>query len=186
MEGMLDWGFLKRINGNIISLTCAMLCHVLRAWQTRIFKTPAQFKHDVVRDCFVRQRNTWLLFAKETREAFVLNLRRTITRRLDNQHSIRQERREGFRTTMTPITQNCSVTRSLPMSVDLESGFLDSDPASPEDGGRQTEELGLENARSPDPSSPRLLSLEDFEAGEVSPGGGVEIYNRMPRAGQKK
>ncbi|PUU79715.1 hypothetical protein B9Z19DRAFT_1124812 [Tuber borchii] len=211
MQGMLDQGFLKRINGNIICLTCAMLCHVLRAWQTGIFKTPAQFKHDVVRDLFVRQRNTWLGFAKETQKAFVLNLHWTMTRRLENQHSIRPERREGFTEDNDAVyaeLQHQLAVRSLPvgwgqdsldplqetdtsldfsqMSVDLESGFLDSDPAGPEDGCRQTEELGLEEARSPDPSSPLSLSLEYFEAGEVSPGGGVEIYNRMPRVGRKK
>ena len=44
----------------------------------------------------MRQKNTWLGFAKETRAAFVLNLRQTISRLLENQHNIRQERREGF------------------------------------------------------------------------------------------
>ncbi|PUU76847.1 hypothetical protein B9Z19DRAFT_1129070 [Tuber borchii] len=62
------------------------------------------------------------------------------------------------------------------MSVDLESGFLDLDPAGAEDRCRQTEELGLENFRSPDPSSPLLLSLEDFECGQASPGGGGNIH----------
>ncbi|PUU79407.1 hypothetical protein B9Z19DRAFT_1064296 [Tuber borchii] len=119
------------------------------AWQTGIYKTPAQFKHNVVRDHFVQQRNMWLGFAKETREAFVLNLRQTITRRLENQHSIWQESQ---------------------MSVDLESGFLDSDPASPEDRCCQTEELEPENTRSPDLSNSLSLSLKDFETGKASPG----------------
>ena len=44
----------------------------------------------------MRQKNTGLGFAKETREAFVLNLRQTIPRWLKNRHSIRQERREEF------------------------------------------------------------------------------------------
>ncbi|PUU72124.1 hypothetical protein B9Z19DRAFT_1139427 [Tuber borchii] len=61
------------------------------------------------------------------------------------------------------------------MSVDLESEFLDSDPAGLEDGCRQTEELRLENARTPDLFSPLLLSLEDFEAEEASPGEGGNI-----------
>ena len=40
--------FLERINGTMICLTCAMLCHALRALQTGIYKKPADFKHDVV------------------------------------------------------------------------------------------------------------------------------------------
>ena len=48
MQGMVDPGFLERINGTMICLTCAMLCHVLRALQTGIYKKPPDFKHDVV------------------------------------------------------------------------------------------------------------------------------------------
>ena len=48
MQGMVDPGFLERINGRMIGLTCAMLCHALRALQTRNYKTPMDFKHDVV------------------------------------------------------------------------------------------------------------------------------------------
>ena len=59
--------------------------------------------------------------------------------------------------------------------VDLESRFLDSDPASAEDGCHQAEELGPERAGSPDPSTRLSLSLEDFQAGEARPGGGEDI-----------
>ena len=48
MQGMVDPGFLERINGMMICLTCAMLCNVLRALQTGIHKKHADFKHDVV------------------------------------------------------------------------------------------------------------------------------------------
>ena len=48
MQGMVDPGFLERINGTMICLTCAMLCHALRALQTGIDEKPADFKHDVV------------------------------------------------------------------------------------------------------------------------------------------
>ena len=48
MQGMVDPGFLERINGTMISLTCAMLCHAQRALQTGIYKKPADFKHDLV------------------------------------------------------------------------------------------------------------------------------------------
>ena len=47
-------------------------------------------------DLFARQKNTWRGFEKATQDLFVLNLRQTITQRLEKQHSVRQERREGF------------------------------------------------------------------------------------------
>ncbi|PUU72528.1 hypothetical protein B9Z19DRAFT_1137365 [Tuber borchii] len=138
----------------------------------------------------------WLGFAKKTREVFVLNLYRTITRSLETQHSIWQERREGFmddndaiypelqyqldsdshgepaRRRQTPID---ALVRSLLMLVNLKSGFLDADPAGLEDRCRQTEKLGPENVRSPHSFSSLSLSLEDFEAGKASLGGGGNI-----------
>ena len=157
-----------------------------------------------------------------------MNLRQTISRQLENQHSIRQERRGGFiddndaiyaelqrqlagvshgQPAMQRRTPIDVLVRSLPVgwgpdsrgpsqetdmsldfsqtSVHLESSFLDADPASPEDGCHQAEELGPERAGSPDPSNRLSLSLEDFQAGEARPGG-VKIYNRTRRAGRKK
>lgn len=48
MQGILDPGFLKRINATMICLTCAMLCHALRAWQTGLYKRPSDFKPELV------------------------------------------------------------------------------------------------------------------------------------------
>ena len=48
MQGMVDPGFLDPINGTMICLTCAMLCHGVRALQTGIYQKPPDFKHDVV------------------------------------------------------------------------------------------------------------------------------------------
>ena len=48
-------------------------------------------------DLFARQKNTWRGFEKATQDLFILNLRQTITQRLEKQHSVRQERCEGFR-----------------------------------------------------------------------------------------
>ena len=96
-----------------------MLCHALRALQTGIYKKPADFKRDVVggkgvdswcvlsrtkmanrsrktQDLFARQKNTWRGFEKATQDLFILNIGQTITQRLEKQHSVRQERREGF------------------------------------------------------------------------------------------
>ena len=56
------------------------------------------------------------------------------------------------------------------ISVDLESIFLDSDRACPEDRCHQAEKLGLERGGSPDPANSLLLSLNDFQAGEARPG----------------
>ena len=47
-------------------------------------------------DLFARQKNTWREFEKATQDLFILNIRQTITQRLQEQHSVRQERREGF------------------------------------------------------------------------------------------
>ena len=48
MQGIVDPGFLELINGTMICLKCAMLCHALRALQTWIYKKPPDFKHDIV------------------------------------------------------------------------------------------------------------------------------------------
>jgi len=49
-----------------------------------------------MQDLFMRQKNTWRGFARATQDIFILNLRQKIAQRLEKQHSIRQERREGF------------------------------------------------------------------------------------------
>ena len=48
MQEIVDPVFLEQINYTIICLTCAMLCHALRALQSEIYKKPLDFKHDVV------------------------------------------------------------------------------------------------------------------------------------------
>ena len=47
-------------------------------------------------DLFARQKNTWRGFEKAMQNLFILNLRQTITKRLEKQHSVRQERGEGL------------------------------------------------------------------------------------------
>ena len=116
---MVDPGFLERINGTMICLTCAMLSLALRALQTGIYKKPLDFRHHVVgakvsdswsilswtkianrsrktQDLFARQKNKWRWFEKARQDLFILNLRQTITKRLEKQHSVRQDRYEGF------------------------------------------------------------------------------------------
>jgi len=45
---MLDPKFLKRINGTMVCLTCAILCHSLQALQTGVYKKPPNFNPEVV------------------------------------------------------------------------------------------------------------------------------------------
>jgi len=49
-----------------------------------------------MQDPFIWQKNTWGGFARATQDMFILNLRQKIAHRLEKQHRIRQERREGF------------------------------------------------------------------------------------------
>jgi len=48
MQGMLDPQFLKRINGTLVCLTCAILCHSLRALQMAVYKKHPNFNPEVV------------------------------------------------------------------------------------------------------------------------------------------
>ena len=99
---MVDPGFVEWINGTMICLTCAILCHALRALQTGIYKKLPDFKQDVVggkvseywrvisrtkiangsrktQDLFARQKTKWQGFEKTTQDLFILNLGQTIT-----------------------------------------------------------------------------------------------------------
>ena len=44
MRGIIDPAFLGRINGTMICLMCAIICHALRAWQTGVDKDQGDFK----------------------------------------------------------------------------------------------------------------------------------------------
>jgi hypothetical protein len=44
MQGIVQPDFLEQINGTMICLTCAILCHTLRAWQTGVYQEPRDFK----------------------------------------------------------------------------------------------------------------------------------------------
>jgi len=48
MRGIAEPDFLGRINGTMVCLTCAILCHTLRAWQTGISLETCVFKPDTV------------------------------------------------------------------------------------------------------------------------------------------
>jgi hypothetical protein len=46
---MLDPAFVERVNGTLVCLTCAILCHALRAWRTGVFPDSWEFKPDGAR-----------------------------------------------------------------------------------------------------------------------------------------
>ena len=48
MRGIAEPDLLGRINGIMVCLTCAILCHTLRAWQTGIYLETCVFKPDAV------------------------------------------------------------------------------------------------------------------------------------------
>ena len=108
---------MELINETIVCLTCAILCHTLRAWRTGAYLDPPEFKSDAVRgksllisrpfgqdvegsqisqDLFLRQRNTWRGFPEETQELMLRNLRETIVDKVQKENRVLKERREGF------------------------------------------------------------------------------------------
>jgi len=44
MPGIIDPAFLGCINGTMICLTCVIICHALRAWQTGVYKNQGGLK----------------------------------------------------------------------------------------------------------------------------------------------
>jgi len=48
MFGISEPDFLGRINGIMVCLTCAILCHTLRAWQTEVHLETCDFKPEAV------------------------------------------------------------------------------------------------------------------------------------------
>jgi len=54
MPGMLHTKFLKRINGTMVCLSWAILCHSLRALQTGVYKKPPNLDTEVVEGGRVR------------------------------------------------------------------------------------------------------------------------------------
>jgi len=48
MCGISEPDFLECINGTMVCLTCAMLCHTLRAWQPGFYLETCNFKAEAV------------------------------------------------------------------------------------------------------------------------------------------
>jgi len=48
MLGITEPDFLRRINAIIVCLTCAILCHTLRAWQTEVHLETCHFMPEAV------------------------------------------------------------------------------------------------------------------------------------------
>jgi len=46
--GISEPDFLGQINGTMVCLTCAILCHTLRAWQTGVYLETCNFRHEAL------------------------------------------------------------------------------------------------------------------------------------------
>jgi len=46
MKGSIDRDFITMINGPLMCLTSAAICHTLRAWQTGTYVEPRDFKRE--------------------------------------------------------------------------------------------------------------------------------------------
>jgi hypothetical protein len=46
MRGSIDREFMGMINGTLVCLTSAIICHTLRAWQTGVYLEPKDFKRE--------------------------------------------------------------------------------------------------------------------------------------------
>jgi len=46
--GMLDTEFINCVNGTMVCLTCATLCHQLRAYRLGVYQDPPDFKPDAI------------------------------------------------------------------------------------------------------------------------------------------
>jgi len=68
MQGMLDPKFLKRLSGTMICLTCAILCHSLRALQPGVYKKPPNFNPEGVGGGRVRIIACFLITESTNRE----------------------------------------------------------------------------------------------------------------------
>lgn len=47
MRGSVDKQFIGMINGSLLCLTSAAICHTLRAWQTGSYVEPKDFKREL-------------------------------------------------------------------------------------------------------------------------------------------
>jgi hypothetical protein len=46
MRGSIDREFMSMINGTLVCLASAIICHTLRAWQTGVYLEPKDFKRE--------------------------------------------------------------------------------------------------------------------------------------------
>ena len=116
IRGIVEPDFLRRINGTMICLTCAILCHTLREWETGAYTEPWEFKPDAVggesdpeptscslyanmirttKDLFAQQTQTWADCPDFVQVVILDNIRGTIQAKMEKEHGVRQERREG-------------------------------------------------------------------------------------------
>ena len=67
--GMLDLEFIKRVNGTLVCLTCAILCHQLRAYRLRVYQDPPDFKPNAVASSRPSMSPQSLVFVQMTNQS---------------------------------------------------------------------------------------------------------------------
>ena len=117
MCDIVEPNFLGRINGTMICLTDAILCYTLSAWETGAYTDLCEFKPDAVggepdpeptscspdanmirttKDHFAGQTRTWANCPDFLQAVILDNICRTIRAKMEKEHSVRQEYREGY------------------------------------------------------------------------------------------
>jgi len=119
MRGIAEPDFLGCINGTMVDLTSAILCHTLRAWQTEIYLETCVFQPEAVagepdpeagvlqfrqdanllmssEDLFARQPLTWATCPDWVQPMILNNIRETIIAKMKKEHGIQEDRGQGF------------------------------------------------------------------------------------------
>ncbi|KAG0644289.1 hypothetical protein HOY80DRAFT_1030462 [Tuber brumale] len=171
MQGIVDPEFISLINGTMICLTCAILCHTLMAWQTGIYQDPPDFQGDRGGDLLVQQEEMWRNFDEDVQTGVIEDISRAIMAMVQQNQNIEKVQKEGYQDDMGKETDD-----SLDLSQSLrdpELRFLGSSPPHVEDLHGISFLLMGENIRSPIPSGRLSHSLDDSQdaQGLVNPTG---------------
>ncbi|KAG0130075.1 hypothetical protein HOY82DRAFT_650478 [Tuber indicum] len=116
MQGMADPEFILLINGTVICLTCAILCHTLMAWQTGIYQDPPDFQGDRAGDLLARQEETWRNFEEDVQMAVIEDISRAIMARVQQNHKVVKVRREGYQDDMEKVSRELARRKAMQSS----------------------------------------------------------------------
>ena len=114
MRGSVDKDFKDKINGNLLCLISAAICHTLRAWQTGTYVEPRDFKRetslgmlqvphrmgnriaDTSKDLLQRQRRTWENIPNNLREKILQHIRNSLQDQITQNHGPEEEITIGY------------------------------------------------------------------------------------------